>query len=362
MRNLRLLTIVGSLACGFASSALAGAGSLNATMTPLGNNVTYSIASPVLETFVGYVVTFNNSGGNTINNISFTVTARATDPAESVVLFSETQYLPSSCTKTAPSVFTCNVGQLKSGEAFPSFQVFYKAPTKVTNGTADDDHTDFVDLHMSVVYAEQLGGVPTSPPANSTGEFDTAPTGSVELGTSNPDSIKSAVPKGGASLYTGIGGIPSSTNKSTMLAKVPPLSATQTSTTADLLITRVTDDPISGDAECITQGHFRECPTYSVTIPGTFAFLTTTYRIDASSLKMAPNKILTSVIIKYSDPAASIPETIVGACPAANTPLGTGVPCINKQVCYKNNAQPPSIAGDCEWELINTKNGLTKFF
>ena len=357
MRNLRLLTVVGSLACGFASSALAGAGSLNATMTPLGTNVTYSIASPVMDTYVGYAITFGNTGGNTINNISFTVTARATDAAESVVLFNESQYLPSACAKTAPSVFTCNVGQLKAGEAFPSFQVFYKAPVKVTNGTFDTDHTDFVDLHMHVLYAEQLGG-PTSPPQNSIGDFDTAPGGSVELGTSNPDRVKSGVPKSGASLYTGDGGIPNSGNKSTMLAKVPTLSGTQTSTTADLQITRVTD----ADAECAAPGHFTECPTYSVTIPGTFAFLTTTYRIDASSLKMTPGKILNSVVIKYSDPVASIPETIVGACPALNTPRGDGIPCINKQQCYKNNAQPATIAGDCEWELINTKNGFTKFF
>src|SRR5205823_5757981 len=148
MRNLRLLTIAGSLACGFVSSALAGAGSLSATMTPLGTNVTYSVASPVMDTYVGYAITFGNTGGNTINNISFTVTARATDGAESVALFNEAAYLPSVCSKTAPSVFTCNVGQLKAGAAFPSFQVFYKAPVKVTNGTADDPGTDFVDLHM----------------------------------------------------------------------------------------------------------------------------------------------------------------------------------------------------------------------
>ena len=359
MRILKALTILG-LAAGWTSGALAGAGSINATMTPLGTNVTYSIASPVMDTYIGYAFTLGNTGGNTINNISFTVTARATDGAESVVLFNESQYLPSACAKTAPSVFTCSVGQLKAGQAFPNFQVFYKAPVKVDgNGTADADHSDFVDLHMQVVYAEQLGGVPNSPPQNSVGDFDTSPAGSVELGTSNPDHIKSNVPKSGASLYTGSGGIPTSGNKSTMLAKVPTLGGAQTSTTADLQITRVTD---TGDADCMTQGHFLECPTYSVTVPGTFSFLTTTYRIDASSLKMTPNKILNSVVIKYSDPVASIPETIVGACPAKNTPRGDGIPCINNQQCYKNNAQPATIAGDCEWELINTKNGLTKFF
>jgi hypothetical protein len=254
-------------------------------------------------------------------------------------------------------VFTCNIGQLKAGAAFPGFQVFYKAPVKVTNGTADADHTDFVDLHMQVVYAERFGG-PTSPPQNSIVDFDTAPTDSVELGTTNPDRIKSGVPKSGASLYTGEAGIPTSSNKSTMLAKVPTLSGAQTSTTADLQITRVTD----ADAQCAAQGHFTECPTYSVTIPGTFSFLTTTYRIDASSLKMPANKILNSVVIQYFSSTAQVIPDPVGACPALNTPRGDGIPCINKQQCYKNNAQPATIAGDCEWELINTKNGFTKFF
>ena len=52
-----------------------------------------------------------------------------------------------------------------------------------------------------------------------------------------------------------------------MLAAIPALTAA-TSATADLLITRVTDDPINGDPNCITQGHSRECPTFKVTIPG----------------------------------------------------------------------------------------------
>lgn len=361
MCNLRSLTALMALAFGAASSAWAGAGVVSGSIMPLGDgNVTYSIASPVMDTFVGYTVALGNTGGNTVNNITVTVTATATDEAEAVVLVNESLYLPAACAKTAPNVFSCAVGQLGAGVSFPSFQVFYKAPVKVTNGSADADGTDFVNVTMHVEYAEGTNGAnPNNPPDNSIRDFNAPP---VLLGTQNPDRIKSGVPKTGASLYTGAAGIPTSTNKSTMLANVPPL--TTPFTTADLQIARVTDDPNSGDPNCIAQGNFKECPTYGVTIPGTFAFLTTTYRIDASSLKKTPGKILSGTIIKYSDPAAlpPVPEQIVGQCPGLNTPRSDGIPCINKQQCFKNNAQPPTLAGDCEWELINTKNGLTKFF
>ena len=116
---------------------------------------------------------------------------------------------------------------------------------------------------MHIVYAERLGG-PNSPPQNSILDVDAPP---VLLGTANPDRVKSGVPKSGASLYTGLtGGIPTSSNKSTMLAVIPTLTAA--STTADLVITRVTDDAEQRRRDCITQGHFRECPTFDVTIPG----------------------------------------------------------------------------------------------
>jgi hypothetical protein len=361
MCNLRSLAAAMALALTAVSSAWAGAGVVSGSITPLGgSNVTYSIASPVMDTFVGYTVALSNTGGNTVNGISFTVTASATDAAEAVVLVNESFYLPAACAKTAPNVFSCTVGQLGAGASFPSFQVFYKSPVKVLNGSADTDGTDFVNLTMHVEYAEGSNGAnPNNPPDNSIRDFDAPP---VLLGTFNADHIKSGVPKTGASLYTGTGGIPTGSNKSTMLANVPPLTASFT--TAELQITRVTDDANTGDAACIAQGNFRECPTYGVTIPGTFAFLTTTYRIDASSLKKAPGKILSDVIIKYSDPAAVPPvqETIVGQCAGLNTPRSDGIPCINKQVCYKNNAQPAALASDCEWELINTKNGLTRFF
>lgn len=355
MCNLRIAILLASMSCGVASSAFAGAGTLSATMTRLADNVTYSIASPAMPTYVGFTIGLSNSGGNTINNISFTVKARATDTAETVALFSG---LPAGCNPNPSdaSEFTCTVGQLQAGQSIASFTVFYKAPVKVLNNQYDDPGTDFVDLHLQVVYAERFGGVPSSPPQNSVADFDTATANSVEIGTNNPTRVKSGVPKNQTvSLYTGTAGIPTSTNKSTMLASIPALGAV---TTADLSI-----DPASDPSGCLTQGHFTQCPTYSVTIPGTLLpYLTTTYRIDASNLQMAPNKILNGTLILYT--GGTFVDTPVGACTNGQPNTGSleGLPCVLSKQCYKNNAQPADLAGDCEWILINTKNGLTKFF
>ena len=202
MRILRALTFLVSLTAGWTSGAFAGAGTLTASVTPLGDgNVTYSITSPAMDTYVGYTIAFGNTGGNTINNISFTVTATATDSAEVVKLFinNPTVVLPNGCAQASDSAFTCTVGQLQAGAAFPTFQVFFKAPAKNVNGNADVDGTDFINVNMHVLYAERLGG-PTSPPQNSVQDENATP---VLLGTANPDRIKSGVPKSGASLYTG---------------------------------------------------------------------------------------------------------------------------------------------------------------
>jgi len=154
--RLRSIIVLVSMAC--VSSAFGGAGVVQGSVTPLGDaNITYSIGSPAMDTYVGYTVALSNDGGNTLNNVSFTVTARATDAAEGVPLFNESQYLPAGCSKTAPNAFTCTVGQLRTHAAFPTFQVFFKAPVKVVNGSADADGSDFINVNMHVLYAERTG-------------------------------------------------------------------------------------------------------------------------------------------------------------------------------------------------------------
>jgi hypothetical protein len=373
MRSLRTFTVLTSLAVGSLSSAFAGVtGTLSGSVTPLGGatNVTYSIQSPkAMDTYVGYRFSLANTGGTaTATNASLTVTATASDPAEAVkLLLNADVVLPAGCTKTSDSSFTCSVGQLKAGQSFPTFQAFFRAPTKVVNGQFDDldpnndADNDYVNVNMAWNYAERTND--QKPNTNSSGSASDA---SVLLGTVNPTKVISVVPKSGASLYTGRDGIPTSDasdKKQAMLATIPRLAGTTTFAIADLDVSFATDNLNDPDVACLNLGHFNQCPNFTVSIPNqTFPvapWFTAIYRIDASSLKMAPNKILNSVQIKYIDD--SNVEHDVPAAPSCTTPRADGVPCVVSAKCYKNNVQPVELRGDCEWTLINTRNGLTRF-
>lgn len=362
------------------STAFGGvAGTVTGTVTPLGGvtQVTYSIeSSKVMDTYVGYQFSLANTGGSaTATNVSLTVTATASDPAEVVkLLLNADVVLPPTCAPVVNTVnsFTCNVGQLKSGQPFPTFQAFFRAPTKVANqdntGPFDAPGTDFVNISMTWTWAERTND--QNPNSNSSGSaLDVG----VLLGTENPTDVKSVVPKSGVSLYTGKDGIPTSDDinkKQAMLAMIPKLEGATTFATANLGVSFVTDDLITGDPTCINLGHFKQCPIFSVSIQNptsqdqTFPvkpWFTAIYRIDASLLKRPPSQILNSVVPKYT--GGIFVDADVEACvnEAPNTGAKAGLPCVLSKQCYKNNVQPVELRGDCEWIHINITNGLTRF-
>src|SRR5690349_15725540 len=153
------------------SSALAGAGIITTTVTPLTNSVTYSSTAttvpprPALVTFVGYTVTVTNGGGNTINNIVFTGAATVTDTDEKAV-FSSAEGASCTTTNADHTAVQCTIGQLTAGRSFPTFALFFTAPAKDTatplpNGdSAHCDTTDCVHFNGATIYAEGTGGVP----------------------------------------------------------------------------------------------------------------------------------------------------------------------------------------------------------
>jgi hypothetical protein len=189
-------------------AASAGAGVLTTTVTPLSPAVTYSAlasaspARPALDTYIGYTVSIANAGGNTINNISFTGSTRVTDGDEKAV-FSSIE--GAACTAPTTTTIRCVVGQLKAGQSFPSFAVFFKAPVKDTASPLPDGlagscaSTDCVIFSGITAYAETTGG-PKSPVDNSMAEWAA---GEVTLGTFNPTQVKSAVQKGGGTVFVG---------------------------------------------------------------------------------------------------------------------------------------------------------------
>lgn len=347
--------LLGCACLALPATAWAGAGNLSTVVTPLSPAVTYSSlatiapARPALNTYIGYAVSIVNAGGNTINNISFTGSARATDLDEQVV-FSSAEGV--SCTTTAGGTgINCAIGQLKAGVAFPTFAVFFKAPVKDAGSPLPDGDpalcgsTDCVAFSGITYYAETTGGA-TSPVDNSVAEWTT---GVVTLGTFNPTLVKSAVQKSGGSLFTGSGGVTSSSDPFATSVIVP---ASTSFTTAEIL---ETPDAIN------CTNNFTACFRSDITIPGTFSpYLTIVLRQDASTILRGTK--IESVLVQYTGPGGTV---FVGDCASPTTPRTDGVPCIAKRTYYKNSRVPgwtADLDGDFEWLLINLGNGSYKVF
>ena len=334
--------------------AWAGAGVLTTVVAPLSPAVTYSAlastspARPKLDTFIGYTVMIANAGGNTINNISFTGSTLVTDGDEKAV-FSSVE--GATCTATTTTSISCTIGQLKAGQTFPTFAVFFKAPVKDTVSPLPDGvagscaSTDCVSFSGITYYAETTGGA-SSPVDNSVSEWTT---GQVTLGTFNATLVKSAVPKGGASLFTGSGGVSSSADPFATTVVVP---AGTTFTTAE-----VSEAPDS--INCTN--NFSACFRSDITIPGTFSpYLTIMLRQDVSTILKGTK--IESVLIEYTGPGGTV---FVGDCASPTTPRSDGIPCIAKRTYYKSSRTPgwtAELDGDFEWTLINLKNGSYKVF
>jgi hypothetical protein len=376
----------------FGPAAPAVAGTSNAfTINPVNavsDRVTYSKPKPEagkgseLTTYVGFIVgdpstgiLLTNASGNTINDLTLVLSIRATNPAETFVFHEPDLYLPAGCTWSTNAenekTVTCKVRQVKAGETVYGFTAFVVAPQKaceVASSCADGK----ISTSISLVYAEGQRG-PNAVWENSTQELKQD--NLVSLGTDNPVNIKSAVPKSGATVFTGNSAVPTPLSQFGQLLKVPALPANAPFTVAEIAVTFVSADASDG-AACLNGGRFKACPTFTTTIgakdPTTGAFVETkfapetpvqmTYRIDASTLKMPAAKLLNSVMLTYFGSSGA--EENVGICPVTGQPRTDGVPCLLKPgFCYKKNETggDPNLEGDCEWTTISTGNGLLKF-
>ena len=251
----------------------------------------------------------------------------------------------------SPTAISCAIGRLRAGEEFPTFAVFFKAPVKdsispLPEGIAGScPTTDCLSFSGITYYAETTGGA-TSPVDNSIAEWTAA---DVMLGTSTPTLVKSAVQKGGGSLFTGTGGVTSAADPFATSVIVP---ASMTFTTAEILE--------SPDAVNCTN-NFSACFRSDITIPGTFSpYLTIVLRQDASTILKGTK--IESVLIQYTGANGAV---FVGDCASATTPRSDGIPCIAKRTYYKSSKIPgwtPELDGDFEWTLINLGNGSYKVF
>lgn len=336
------------LACGLAH---AGAGVLTIEVTPLSPSVTYSTlattspARPALDTFVGYRVRVANESGNTINNVRFVGASSVTDAQERAAISSIEGAV--SCQVGADGVsLSCDLGQLKAGQAAPEFIVFFSAPVKDTVSPTPDGQsgacatTDCVTFGGTTFYAEGTGGL-NSPPQNSTVNWSSQ----VTLGTFNPTLVKSAVPRGGARLFTGDAGLTNGTDRFSTTIVVPPGTL---ATTAEIAETSQTVCSV-----------LTECFVSSITAPGTFSpYLTIVLRVDQAAIPKGTK--IQSVSVQYEGED-------VGLCASPTTPRNDGKPCIAERRAYPANSRsgalfPAELENDFEWTLINLGNGSYKIF
>lgn len=327
-----------------AMPAFAGAGIVTTTVTALASNVTYSDASKSLDIYIGYEVAIGSDSGNTntINNVVFTGTASATDAAEKPTFLSA-DGATCTTTNTDRTAIRCAIGQLRPGQS-RTFAVFFRSPTKVINLIADALGTDFAQFSGITYYAEGTGG-PKSPPQNSTVLWSAA---DVELGTSNPTTVKSSVPKAGGKFFTGDGVSTIADPFATLVTVPAALTYTE-----EALISETTFSIAEG---CVS---FTPCYLSQVTVPGEFEYLQIVLRQDASTIN--PGVKIGSVNIWY-DGSGAVDDSYhgyIGACSNPTTPMSDR-PCIASSKYYKrmqDTAGNADLLGDFEWTIIAKKNG-----
>jgi hypothetical protein len=347
-------------------------GSIQTTVERLTNEVTYGDPSltPPLVTYIGYKVTITNTGANTTNNIRFVGTIGSTVvTVANLPAFSSAEGARCDPLNVQSTQIACSFRQFKAGESI-TFAVFFKSPTSnapVPNGVLDPlGLTCLVDgdcalFQGTTFYAE---GSPT--PSNSTNDWAALPTA---LGTANAVLVKSAVPKEGGTLFTGLGAAPAPGDNIDWLTvvQIPPGAA----------YTKATIEESFNPVAC--SSYLSKCNSTTLTIPGSFPSTNLTdpnqfkglkifLRLDAS--QRIKGTQIRSAVLYYSLPShpdGRIDYTangglgfVIPAC--TNTDYGPlpqlGIPCIKKSTEYtRKNASSADYIGDWEFEIWALDNG-----
>lgn len=378
MRTVKSIVLAAAGVWGVFSAVYAGvAGTINVTATPIQTNATYSSAGPpALSSVVGYQVDVTNIGKNTNNSVVFHAAVGATDAAEGVTFNSAEGVVCSSeppVTNNATQIgIACAIGTLSSGQSAPTFFVFFDTPQRVVNGTADSPGTDFVNLSYQVTYAEGKNG-PNSKPSN--GFTAPAAASPVELGTANPQLVRSVVLAAGGTFFTGNGGEAAIGDEHATKAAVPPLAAHTT--------VEIAEAAIAGSATMPCTANVLVCYLSQIAIPGTFngPFLTVrlSQRIENfQKIKtcvrtrsghddddddddfrlvctLAPVPIERVVVVYVPDGGAPevFPNLDLQTAPTTCTPVGD-TPCITAREVVRDALGKPIRY---EWTLISRHNG-----
>lgn len=408
MRSFSNAAIAAALSIAAAGAAHAGVSNAftfaSPTVTTVSERVTYATTTPSLVTYVGYdvgdvannVLVTNNSG-NTVNRFTLRFTASVVKPDGSLSQERLRGYSIGSATDVSsicafdtaaaanPLTVTCQVRQMRSGDRLPALTVFYLAPANVDSpancagSSTPLAACNTVKTQIDLIYSEGTNDLPTGLP-NSTQTYPaTGELKLVSLGTTNPNFVKSALPRGasGGKIFTGNGvpmaGAAGEFKEFTESISLTSIAGTNRYGQASI---KVRDDD-SGDGQCTNLGNFKSCPLYETSIidPTTGATLQFSpalqfvYRIDSSKLNRPLSQILNNTLISYSA-TGSAPYETLQVCTANNgSTNGDGKPCIDMRPgfepkCFKSVQSAGGVAelkGDCEWTLLKDSNGFVKF-
>lgn len=316
---------------------------ITATVTPVPETVSLSrdaATTPVVitaqNTYASYLVSIQNHTTNALNGVTFSATtAVETAVTKTAPIESQSAYVvipispasPSCALTTATKIF-CTFGTLSPGSSAVSFVVVVKAPTA---GTA---------INVNWIVTGYEGN-------SSNGCCTFNATARTQLITQDDPAVrtelKSFVKGTGGTFFTGNTAVATAADPWTTSVIVPPAFSA--------LYTTATILEGAGSGSCAPD--LLTCNASTLTIPGTFGYLTITLRRDASTIK--PGAKIVNAKVYYTHD--NLPLVEVLDCTVTGGPQ-LGVPCMERRTAYtKKTAPTPEWEGDWEFVIRALDNG-----
>ncbi|HSV69018.1 MAG TPA: hypothetical protein VLI72_02810 [Methylibium sp.] len=322
-----------------ASPAWAGSPAIEVLVSPVPQIVTRSRpeALPALPTRAAYEVTLTNRSSNVINELRF-VASTTVQGAATTAPFAES--IGFACSATGPTATSCSFGKLLGKGDQRRFVLVFNAPTAGNT----------ITLNWTASYGEG------SKDSTGASHRDTQ-TGSAltTLGTPIATEVKSYVATSGGTLFTGQTGVATFGDPWTTTVQVPSFAR------AEVL---ETTSPQSCSAE------YKVCVTSTLTIPGSFAYLSIVLRRDVSTLQTGAN--IANAVLRYEPGTTDASGNFVPSGPPLDIvscdllperlPNAANRRCLDYRRVYGiTNSPTIDWKGDWEFGLRALENGRISF-
>lgn len=251
---------------GLGAPAWAASPDVVISVVPVPAVVTYSrpTATPPLVTRAAYEVTITNRSNNTLNEVRFEAATTVQGAAQAAPFIEAIGF---ACAASSATATRCSIGTLRGKGDRRSFVLLFAAPTA---GSA-------VVLNWVANYSE---GRKDSPGA-SHGDTQTG-AATTPLGTPIVTEVRSYIPTTGGSVYTGQTGVATFADPFTTTVQVPSWAKAEV---------------LEAQSAQSCSAAYTLCATSTLTIPGSFAYLTIILRRDASTIVSGAN--IANAVLRY---------------------------------------------------------------